>query len=84
MGVLVLLLCLAVGASAWAEEDSATGTDEAAANPEETDSGVPSRTETAEDGEDSEDGTAEDESPDVFIPSENISENISVKFPVDI
>lgn len=81
MGVLVLLLCLAFGASAWAEEDSASGTDEAAANPEETDSGVPSSTETAEDGED---GTSEEESPDVFIPSENISENISVKFPVDI
>ena len=82
MGVLVLLLCLAFGASAWAEEDSASGTDEvAAATPEETDSDIPPPAET---DEDSEDDTAESESPDVFIPTENISENISVKFPVDI
>ncbi|MDE0450287.1 MAG: hypothetical protein OXI90_00780 [Gammaproteobacteria bacterium] len=84
MGVLVLLLCLAFGASAWAAEDSATGTDEAAANPEETDPDIRSRTETAADREEGDDGTSEDESPDIFIPTENISENIAVKFPVDI
>ncbi|MCY3819017.1 MAG: hypothetical protein OXH52_06585 [Gammaproteobacteria bacterium] len=85
MGVVVLLLCLAFGASAWAEEDSASGTDEAtAASPEETNPDVPSRTETAADREEGDDDTSEDESPDVFIPSENISENIAVKFPVDI
>ena len=84
MGVLVVLLCLAFGASAWAEEDSATGTDEvASASPEETDSEVPSRTEAAKDRED-DDGTSGEESPDIFIPTENISENIAVKFPVDI
>ncbi len=82
MGVLVVLLCLAFGATAWAQEDSASGTDEVSApTPDETDSEVPPRAETDQDGED---GTAESESPDVFIPTENISENISVKFPVDI
>ena len=37
--------------------------------------------EATEDGQDADEA---DESPDVFVPSESISEDISVPFPVDI
>lgn len=79
MAVLVLFLCCAIGVGAWAAEESAPEAEQVPADPEEIDADAAPRIET-DDEADAPDG----ESPDTFIPSEDISESISVKFPVDI
>ena len=80
-----LLLCCALGVGAWAAEDSAPDMEELPADDDqELDSAAPPGSETSADAQsDASEATAA-ESPDTFIPSENISENIAVKFPVDI
>ena len=81
MAVLVLFLCCAIGVGAWAAEESAPEAEQIPADQEEIDAGAGPPIETADDAEpEAPDG----ESPDTFIPSEDISESISVKFPVDI
>ena len=81
MAVVILLLCCAIGVGAWADEASPPETDQIPADLQEIEADTAARTETAEAPEpEAPDG----ESPDTFIPSEDISESISVKFPVDI
>lgn len=83
--VLPLLLCCALGVSAWAEEDSESPDPSPATNTGETDAEASRGTETAEEARGEEDAESPpDESPEIFIPSEDISESIAVKFPVDI
>ena len=86
MAIRVLLLCCALGVGAWAAEDSAPDTEELPADDDqELDSAAPPGSEPAADAQsDASEATATSESPDTFIPSEDISENIAVKFPVDI
>ncbi len=80
-----LLLCCALAAGAWAAEEPVPAADQLpAASAEEIDSDASPRIETAEETQGDTSETAASETPDTFIPSEDISENISVKFPVDI
>ena len=85
MTIRVIVLCCALGVGAWAAEDSAPDMEELPVeDDQELDSGAPPESETAADAQsDTSEATAA-ESPDIFIPSEDISENIAVKFPVDI
>ena len=83
VAVLALLLCCALGIGAWAAEDPERDTEELPTpTPEETDAEASPETGGAEGADDTE--TATRESPDIFIPTEDISESIAVKFPVDI
>ena len=82
--VLPFLLCCALGVSAWAEEDSESPDPSPAPNTGETDAEASRGAETAEEAKGEEDTESPDESPEIFIPSEDISESIAVKFPVDI
>ena len=80
-----LLLCCALGVSAWAAEDSEPPDQPTAADTEEIDPGTSPDIEAAaeaqvEEGAEPPPG----ESPEIFIPTEDISESIAVKFPVDI
>ena len=82
---LLLLLCCALGVGAWAAEDSESPDPSPVPNIGEIDAEVPPGTETAEEAQGEEDAESPpDESPEIFIPSEDISESIAVKFPVDI
>ena len=81
MAVLVLFLCCAIGVGAWAAEDAASEAEQVPADQEEIDAGTSPPSENADAAEPE---TPDGESPDTFIPSEDISESISVKFPVDI
>lgn len=81
MAVLVLFLCCAIGVGAWAAEDSPPEAEQIPADQEEIDADPAPRIET---GGEAEPEVPDGESPDTFIPSEDISESISVKFPVDI
>ena len=81
MAVLVLFLCCAIGVGAWAAEEPAPEAEQIPADQEEIDADTAPRIEAGDEaGPEAPDG----ESPDIFIPSEDISESISVKFPVDI
>lgn len=81
MAVLVLFLCCAIGVGTWAAEESPPEAEQVPADQEEIDADTAPRIEAAGEAEaEAPDG----ESPDTFIPSEDISESISVKFPVDI
>lgn len=86
--VRVFFLCCALGLGAWAAEESAPDEEQLPAGEQEVDAGAEAGIETAEAAEDEKSETPNDspgeESPDTFIPSEDISENIAVKFPVDI
>lgn len=86
--VRVFFLCCALGLGAWAAEEPVTGDEQLPADEQEIDAGAEAGIETAEAAEDeNSESTNEspgEESPDIFIPSEDISENIAVKFPVDI
>ena len=79
-----IALCCALAVGAWAAEDSEPGDQPPTDTTEEIDSDAPPRIETAEETNGDVSETAASESPDTFIPSENISENIAVSFPVDI
>ncbi len=80
-----LLLCCALGVSAWAAEDSEPPDQPTAADTEEFDPGTSPDIETAEEAQEEEGAEPPtSESPDIFIPTEDISESIAVKFPVDI
>ena len=80
-----LLLCCTLCVGAWAAEDSAPDMEELPADDDqELDSTAPPGSETAADAQSDASETAASESPDIFIPSEDISENVAVKFPVDI
>lgn len=83
--VSLFLLCCALGVSAWAEEDSESLDPSPAPNAAETDADASPDTETAEEAQGEQDTESPTgESPEIFIPSEDISESIAVKFPVDI
>ena len=85
MTIRTMMLCCALAVGAWAAED--TEPDMAvlpADDDQELDSTVPPRSETAAGAQNDASETTAAESPDTFIPSEDISESISVKFPVDI
>lgn len=84
VAVLVLFLCCAIGVGAWAAEDSAPEMDQIPTDQEEIDADTALPIETAEEAEREASETPDGETPDTFIPSEDISESISVKFPVDI
>lgn len=79
-----LLLCCALGVSAWAAEDSELPDQPPAEDTEEIGPETSPPIETAGDAQDEEGTEPTSESPDIFIPSEDISESIAVKFPVDI
>ena len=79
-----IMLCCALAVGAWAAEDSEPRDHPPTDTTEEIDSDAPPRIETTEETKGDVPETATSESPDTFIPSENISENIAVKFPVDI
>ena len=80
-----LLLCCALGVSAWAAEDSEPPDQPTAADTEEIDSEASADIEAAAEAQAEEDAESPtSESPEIFIPSEDISESIAVKFPVDI
>ena len=81
MAVLVLFLCCAIGVGAWAAEVSAPEAEQIPTDQEEIDADTAPRIEADDEAEPE---APEGESPDTFIPSEDISESISVKFPVDI
>ena len=81
VAVLVLFLCCAIGIGAWATEESAPEAEPIPADQEEIGADTAPRIETADEAEPE---VPDGESPDTFIPSEDISESISVKFPVDI
>lgn len=81
MALLVLFLCCAIGIGAWAAEEPAPKAEQYPADQEEIDAdSVPG----IEADDEAEPEAPDGESPDTFIPSEDISESISVKFPVDI
>ena len=83
VAVLALLLFCALSVGAWAAEDPVRDTEELPTpQTEESDPAASSETDRAEGADDTE--TATPESPDTFIPSEDISESIAVNFPVDI
>lgn len=84
MPIRIFFLCCALGFSAWAAGESAPGEEQSSAHEQEVDADVEAGIETAEATEDENSETPDGESPDIFIPSEDISENIAVKFPVDI
>ena len=82
---LFLSLCCALGVSVWAAEDSESPDPSPIPNTGEIDAEAPPGTETAEETRGEEDTESPpDESPEIFIPSEDISESVAVKFPVDI
>ena len=80
-----LLLCCALGVSAWAAEDSEPPDQPPTAETEEIDSEASADIEAAPEAQ-AEEGAEPptSESPEIFIPTEDISESIAVKFPVDI
>ena len=86
MTIRIMMLCCALAVGAWATEDTEPDMEELPADDDqELDSTtVPPRSETAAGAQNDASETTAAESPDTFIPSEDISENISVKFPVDI
>ncbi len=80
-----LLLCCALGVSAWAAEDSEPTDQPPTANSEEIDPEASPDIEAAPEAQEEEGAEPPtSESPDIFIPTEDISESIAVKFPVDI
>ena len=80
----VFFLCCALSLGAWAAEESAPGEEQPPAGEQEIEADAEAGIETAEETEDENSETTDGESPETFIPSEDISENIAVKFPVDI
>lgn len=78
------LLCCALGVGAWAAEDSPPADQPPDSGTEQIDPVASPPIEAAEDAQTEDAEPPDAESPDIFIPSEDISENIAVKFPVDI
>lgn len=94
-GCIALVVGAAMGECALAAEDSAESATSTSRLTEGTVSEQPptdgqeaveatDATQPAEPDGETEPSTPEDESAEVFVPSENISEDISVPFPVDI
>ena len=79
------LLCFALAAGVAAEEEASPGAEQVA---DEAEQRIDPDATPASEADDAPASKADDipdgESPDTFVPSEDISENIAVKFPVDI
>ena len=80
----LILLCCALAVGTWAAEHPASDEDERPTDGQKIEADTPPIIASAEAGNNEAPETPEAESPDTFIPSEDISENIAVKFPVDI